>query len=378
MLQDGSKPTVCRVPGPGGWVVPGPLRQVTGGYLYDARVVDRLRDRGWPIGVIDLRSNRWPLDPAAGRRLISALRSQTWAAVVIDELAHPAVAAAVLAGGLRPALRCAPLVLLVHHLRCSEPGHPPMRALAHLVERLVARAADLIVCTSETTARTVRPLTRPGTPVEVIRPGWDTHSPLPLARARERGAGGEGLSLLLVGHWTPRKGILDGLAALARLPVSIALDLVGEQDRDLAYAARVRAALDDPALAGRVRVHGRVSDDVLAGMFADADALILPSTHEGYGMVLAEALAAGLPIVATRVGAVAEVVRDGFEAELVPPGDVGALTRAVERLLADPDERRRRSALARERARTLPRWSESVAAFDSLLHGLATPALAAE
>ena len=124
---------------------------------------------------------------------------------------------------------------------------------------------------------------------------------------------------------------------------------MGEQDRDSAYAARVRSALADPDLAGKVRVHGRVSAEALAALFAAADALVLPSTHEGYGMVLAEALAAGLPIVATRVGAVPEVVRDGQEAVLVPPGDVAALAPAIDRLARDPAERERRGP-ARPRA----------------------------
>lgn len=176
--------------------------------------------------------------------------------------------------------------------------------------------------------------------------------------------------LLLVGHWTPRKGVLDALAAVARLGPHVALDLVGEQDRDPEYAARVRSVLRDPALAGRVRAHGCVASDVLAKLYAGADALVLASTHEGYGMVLAEALAAGLPIVATRVGAVPEVVRDGFEAELVPAGDTAALGRAIDRLAGDPGERRRRAQLAFERARTLPRWSESVGAFEGHLQAL--------
>ena len=87
-------------------------------------------------------------------------------------------------------------------------------------------------------------------------------------------------------------------------------------------------------------------------------------------MVLAEALAAGLPIVATRVGAVPEVVRDGCEAELVPPGDVTALARAIDRLASDPEERRRRALHARERAQELPRWSDCVAAFEGHLNVL--------
>jgi glycosyltransferase involved in cell wall biosynthesis len=417
------------------WVVPGPLRQVTGGYLYDARVVDGLRERSRPVGVINLQASRWPLDVPAGRRLTRVLTSRRWGAVVADELAHPALAAAILTGGLRRALAGAPLVLLVHHLRCSEPAPRLLRTVARLVETAALRTADVVVCTSETTAGIVGAMARDGVPVRVVRPGWDTqekptlagamnraphgqtdapghpehsegsHSPvrysgscagpsgdpsqaqddnlrLPLStavgrdvgvadvRAAQRTGGGASLRLLLVGHWTPRKGILGALAALRRAPAGVTLDLVGEPDRDLAYAERVRAALRDPLLAGRVRVHGRVSDDDLTALYAATDALILPSTYEGYGMVLAEALAAGLPIVATRVGAVPAVVRDGLEAELVAPGDVAGLTRAIERLARDPAERRRRSALARERAASLPTWQESIDAFAAILRSL--------
>ncbi|MGE3909516.1 MAG: glycosyltransferase family 4 protein [Chloroflexota bacterium] len=397
--------------------MPGPLRQVTGGYLYDARIVDGLRAAGWPVGVLDIRSQGWTLDAAAGRRLVNGLGRERWSAVVIDELAHPALVAALAGGRLRAALNGAPLVLLVHHLRSSEPAGWPMRTLARLVERLAMRAADLVVCTSETTARTVRPLARPGVQVAVVRPGWDTHQPsagplstagrgplpptpishhgapqlrrLPTAPLRWRGGNetpctplprtGEGLRegattptlrLLLVGHWTPRKGILLALEALAHTPPGITLSLVGEQDRDLVYAAKVRAMLQQPGLAGRVRAHGRVPAETLTWLFADADALLLPSTHEGYGMVLAEALAAGLPIIATRVGAVPEVVRDGQEAILVPPDDASALAQAIEQMAASPEDRQRRAVLALERAQSLPTWAESIGTFTRLLHDL--------
>jgi glycosyltransferase involved in cell wall biosynthesis len=373
-----------------GWVVPGPLRQVTGGYLYDARIVDGLRARGRQVGVIDVRASRWPVDWAGGRRLVRAVERERWGTVVVDELAHPALVAALVGvdgGGVRRALAGAPLVLLVHHLRCSEPSPVAVRVIASVVERLAVLAADLVICTSRTTATTVRPLVRAGVRVEAVRPGWDTHgdlTPRPPLRggvgvpgstmlplsAPERGPGGEVLRLLLVGHWTPRKGILEALDALARVRADITLDLVGEQDRDPAYAAKVWRALQAPILRGRVRVHGRVSPEDLRLRFAEADALLMTSTHEGYGMVLAEALMAGLPIVATRAGAVPEVVRDGQEAELVPPGDARALARAITRLADDSAERRRRAGLARERAAGLPRWSVSIATFDCLLAGV--------
>jgi glycosyltransferase involved in cell wall biosynthesis len=355
------------------WVVSGPLRQLTGGYLYDAHIVDGLRASGWRVGVVNIRLERWPLDQAGARHLHGALRRTRWGAVIVDELAHPAVAAAVLTGRLGSALGGAPLVLLVHHLRCSEPGPRPTRLLAHVVERLVLRAADLIVCTSATTARTVRPLVGRAAAVEVVRPGWNTHEDY---RGQGTGDGrseGGRLRVLLVAHWTPRKGILDALRAINRAPDGVSLDLVGQTDRDPAYAAQVRRALRSSSLAGRVCVHGQVTSSRLAELYHAADALLLCSNHEGYGMVLAEGLAAGLPVVATRVGAVPEVVRDGLEAELVEPGDIAGLARALARLVNDPDERQRRAGLARDRATHLPTWDQSVVAFDNLVRRLTRP-----
>jgi len=176
--------------------------------------------------------------------------------------------------------------------------------------------------------------------------------------------------VLMVAHWTPRKGILDALQAVRQAPGNVSLDLVGETDRDPVYAAQVRRALQEPGLVGRVSVHGQVTSERLAELYREADALLLCSSHEGYGMVLAEGLAAGLPSVATRVGAVPDVVRDGREAELVAPGDVAGLARALARLADDPAERQHRAGLAREQAARLPTWAESVAAFGGLLRPL--------
>src|SRR5690606_16533160 len=132
-------------------------------------------------------------------------------------------------GRLRRVLRDTPLVLLIHHLRCSEPVPWPVRAAALPVEWAAARSASLVICTSETTARTVRPFARRGVPIEAVRPGWDTHGG---AGGKAGGqAGGFGADdhgafrLLLVGHWTPRKGIVEALAALARVRTSVTLDL---------------------------------------------------------------------------------------------------------------------------------------------------------
>ncbi len=298
--------------------------------------------------------------------------------LVIDELAHPAmgVGLALARARLRRQPRALPPILaLVHHLRCSEPAAPATRRFASLVERAALAGVDAVVCTSVTTSASVRQLVGRGTQVEVVRPGRElaeveagTADPAPLRECTS-----PRLRALTVGHWTPRKGIIDAVRAVALASEEVGLDLVGETDHDPSYARLVWAEIDRLGLADRVRVHGCVPVGRLVELYRGSDALLLASWHEGYGMVLAEAMIAGLPIVATRVGAVPEVVRHGMEAELVPVGDVAALARALDRLVRDPGERRRRSRSALERAASLPTWEESCTRFAALLDGLLAP-----
>ena len=179
----------------------------------------------------------------------------------------------------------------------------------------------------------------------------------------------ETVRALCVAQWIPRKGILDLVRAWTLHERSGAvLELVGETDADPVYAASVRAAIAD-APEGSITVSGPVDDATLAVAYATADLFVLPSRYEGYGVVYAEALAHGLPVVACNVGPVPEVV--GEEAALlVPPGDVEALCGALDLLLNDAGLRDRMSAAARRRARELPRWEDTAAGFLRVLREL--------
>jgi glycosyltransferase involved in cell wall biosynthesis len=345
------------------WVVPGRLDQLTGGYLYDASVVAWLKRRGHAVEVVELPHP----GPLRGAAHIGALAARSFDAVVIDELAHPAMLLGVpTLHRLRPVM---PVVALVHHLRCSEPASPGARWRTARLERLALAGADHAICTSFSTAAALRRLVRRPLPISVASPGCDLHSAPAHSGPNHAPGDHRPLRLLCVAHWTPRKGILELLAALERVSAPVELTLVGDPARDANYAAQVRAALVSPTLVGRVNAPGRVTSSQLAALYATADAFVLASSHEGYGIVLAEAMAAGLPIVATRVGAVPEVVRDGQEAELVPFGDLAALASALDRLACDSVERARRAAFAHLRSASLPTWEQTGAAVEAVLRG---------
>ena len=130
--------------------------------------------------------------------------------------------------------------------------------------------------------------------------------------------------LLNVGNLTEKKGHAYLFDALPRLE-DVHVDVVGDGE--------LRASLEAQARDAPVTFHGEVPKQEVARMMSEADLFVLPSTHETFGCVLIEAMASGLPSVATAVGGVPEVLTDEA-GELVPPRDSGALAAAIERALA--------------------------------------------
>jgi glycosyltransferase involved in cell wall biosynthesis len=170
--------------------------------------------------------------------------------------------------------------------------------------------------------------------------------------------------VLCVGNWVARKGLHSLLDAFARLPAEAAtLHLVGDDRADARYAARLRARLRQPDLAGRVIVHGPLPRENVAALYDAADVFVLPSLKEPYGTVYGEAMAAGLPVVGWRAGNLPYLMEDGREGLLCDPGDVEGLARALARLVDDEPLRRQLGAAARRRALALPTWEEAATLF---------------
>jgi glycosyltransferase involved in cell wall biosynthesis len=185
-----------------------------------------------------------------------------------------------------------------------------------------------------------------------------------------RGSAGPGLELLCVASLTPRKGhlvLLDALAELIELDWH--LTCVGSMERDPACAKSIVGAIDRLGLQARVTLIGERPEAEMAPFYDRADVHVLPSYHEGYGMVLSEALARGLPLVATSAGAIPDTV-PADAGLLVPPGDPRALSRALRQMMTEPGERARLLAGARAARTRLPGWSDAARAFAAELAGL--------
>jgi glycogen(starch) synthase len=262
--------------------------------------------------------------------------------------------------------RC-PLVVTVH---CSVghtlTGRGPrtrlLRALGGWVERSALARADAVVVLTDRTAAALAADGVPAARVHTIPSGFDPalfagDSPDVFPHVARPRIG-------YVGRLAAQKRVDRLVEAFGRIREPASLVVVGDgPDR-----ARVHALA-----AGLPRVHltGFVEHTAVPAVLASLDVLVLPSAYEEMGSVLTEALASGLPVVASDVGGIPEVVRHGETGLLVPPGDVDALAAALDRLAADPALRARLSAGARARAAgyAWPRLAARVAAVYAGVRG---------
>jgi len=243
-----------------------------------------------------------------------------------------------------------PIGLTVHHLTGPTArqrwGKVPGGAIAALEERAL-RKARCISVTSRVTEEQIRAIVGAATPLIPVAAGVPDEL-FELARHEEE-------YLLFFGRidWF-QKGIDTLLAAMAILAArfpGIELRIAG-RGKDL---ERARALAVELGIADRCRFLGSVSTEERAQLFAGARALLMPSRFEGFGMVAAEAMAAGVPVVATTAGSLPEVVDPPAGGLLVPPGDPGALAAAAERLMLDDSLRQELSRSARQSAERF-RW----------------------
>jgi glycosyltransferase involved in cell wall biosynthesis len=204
----------------------------------------------------------------------------------------------------------------------------------------------------------------PAERITVARPGND---PARFAKGSRDGI----VRLLSVGAVVPRKGFDVLIAALARVTdPSWRLTIVGDRTRDRNAVAQLDAEIARHALGGAIDVLGAVCPQRLAALYVEADVFVLASHFEGYGMAYAEAVAHGLPVIGTSAGAIPDTVPP--EAGLlVTPGDTAALARALRRVIADADLRRRLAGAARAAAAQLPSWRHSAEIFARALEKLA-------
>lgn len=338
---------------------PGDLQTRTGGYGYDRRVIEALRELGWSVEPLSLGEG-FPSpgvsELEAAGRMISELPDASL--VLIDGLAFGVMDA----WANREAERLK-IIALVHHPLALETGlDEERRAMFAQRERTALSHARGVIVTSHATAAKLATHYGVATgKITVAVPGVD---PAPLSGAR-----GEPPLILSVGTLTHRKGHDVLIASLDRLRgLAWTCRVVGSKTLDPDVTGALGRQIMELGLSNRIELAGQIDDT--SAEFARADIFALASRYEGYGMVFAEALVQGLPIVGCLIGAVPDVVPPsaGF---LVPPDDPDAFAAALRRLLLETDLRTSMADAAAVAGARLPSWRETAAIISGTLESFA-------
>lgn len=332
------------------FAIPGDLNTPTGGYAYDREILARLPALGIRARHLQLPGG-YPEPSADDLSQTQALFAglDLTNVLLVDGLAFGAIPEEIIRD-----VRV-PIIALVHHPLGYEPGLPEERAEQLIAsERAALKFARRVIVTSPFTKRLLTEAFKvPPDLITVAMPGTE------LAERASGSGPGRQLRLLSVGSITPRKGypiLVEALAPLSGL--NWRLTIVGPQDRDRAAFAELQAAIARQRLDDRIELTGALDRQQIAEAYAGADVFVLPSLFEGFGMVLTEAMACGLPIVCTTGGAAAETVPDDAALK-VPPGAVGPLREALRQVICDADLRRRLADASWRAAQQLPRWEET-------------------
>ncbi len=333
------------------FITVGDPSRLTGGYLYHAEVFARISRLGISMVQIVASGANPQVQREAAHGFCRQFDPRPFDIIVVD-----ALAATVCAPGLDRWRAQRPVVAMVHEL----PSVASNADAASSAEAPLLRADVLIAVSAHGQAV----LIERGVPAEriiIARPGANRLRLSPRTTTPPSGP----VMVLAVAQWIPRKGILTLVEAWTQLDQRNArLMLIGETDADPAYAAQVRAVIRTTPHAN-IEARGPVSDAKLVDMYHRTDIFALPTRYEGYGMVFAEAMIAGIPVIAGAVGPVPGIVGNG--GILVPPDDVPALVQALDTMIGNPYQRQAYAVAARQRAANLPTWEVTTTAFTEAL-----------
>ena len=341
------------------FVIPGELKTLTGGYAYDRELMTALRHAGIIVHHVTL-SGQFPTPDEsaladAGAQL-AAIPDQ--ALVLIDGLAYGVMDT--LAAREHHRLR---IIALCHHPLALETGLTDgVKAALLQSERTALTLACAVVVTSSATASLLTErFDVSADKITVALPGTGRPAFAPCR--------GQPPCLLTVATLTRRKAhdvLISALSRVEALPWRARF--VGGDQFDPAWSAQLRTQVADLGLGERIQFAGSVDD--LNTEYAAADVFVLPSRFEGYGMVFAEALSYGLPVIAAHAGAVPDVVPDSAGI-LVAPDDADKLAAALHAILSTPSHFAALRRGAQAAAAQLPQWQNTANQLIAVLQTVA-------
>lgn len=355
-----------------GLLVYGDMATVSGGYLYNRKLVSYLRSQGDDVEIISLpvRSYWRHLWDNFSNCCLEQITAIPIDILIQDAMVHPSVF--LMNRRLTQKLKL-PMVTLVHLLIAFE-HHPWYSAWFYrAIERRYLQSVTGMIANSQTTLAQTRQLLQGKLPRHCLAvPAGDNfpEASMDAAAISQRALAPGPLQILVVGNVIRRKGLHVLIQALGQLPAdSFQVTVAGRLDMEPEYVKQIQKLIGASQLQERVILKGSVQGLPLADLYRQHQLMVLPSAYESYGIVYVEAQQFGLPVIGTTAGAAKEIIHDGDNGYLMPPEDNNALAKLLQKLHHDRQLLVTLSGNALAAYARHPKWDESCEIIRRYLYG---------
>ncbi len=334
----------------------------SGGYGFNFRIAEYLRAHGFEVELIHFTTvpPGYPLKWfRASRYICGKIRADNPDMIIISKSYQYLSLLR-----LMSAFTDIPVIYLMHNLDWKIIRSKFKAFMYRIYVRWLLGMASTVWVNSKNTRKAIEGIGIPGKSVSLINPGFEKDSVSLPDRSRREGP----VRLLCVGSISPRKAQHILVKACTYLEEgSYVMEFAGSIDSDEDYASMVQDLIKKENLSDSILVSGELSGEELARAYMNADILVHPSRWEAFGISIAEGMWYGLPVIASEIAAVPELVRHGENGLLTPPGDVTGLADAINGLISDRSLRLQMGEKSRMFAERLNDWNDTCREFMQLV-----------
>ncbi len=336
-----------------GFLIYGDINTISGGYLYDRKVIEHLRNAGDDVTIICLNRKKY-FHSIVSNLPTDFIKEHELDVIIEDELTYPS-----LYRTNEKLKKQIPIIGLVHlfHSYSMQPGH--INWLYKKIEGRYLNSIDGLILNSKSTLEQAESLMGKKLARHVIAyPAGDNfnqHQDMfnqPIAYDFN-----DPLKILFIGNVIKQKGLHNLLHALSMLNKNtFQLTITGNIDMEPEYVQSIRDLIKQYQLSDRVEFTGPLPIDVLPDIYRQHHVMALPSVNEAFGIVYLEAMQFGLPVIGTTAGGAKEIIQHGINGYLVDAGNTGMIAKYIKHWIETPDEISTMGKHAIQRYRQHPTW----------------------
>ncbi|MBN4075812.1 MAG: hypothetical protein COA71_02250 [SAR86 cluster bacterium] len=338
-----------------GLLIYGDINTISGGYLYDRKLVEFLRQNGDEVSIISIKKTSY-FKALISNSIPAELKQLKLDVLIQDELVHPSFWR--INYQLKKLLEC-PIVSLVHLFSSAMPVSPFKRIFFRFIEKRYLKSIDALILNSKETFYQAGLILQGKVPPNIIAlPCGNNFTEIEETKIV---SSSDGLKILFVGNISLQKGLHVLIKAMYKLNnKNISLSVIGREDLEPRYIETIKKYIKINGFENQINFLGVLREEALKEKYLEHDIFILPSMNEAYGIVFLEAMQFSLPIIGCNVGGAKEIIEEKINGYLIDPDDSIRLAELINAMNSDRELLRQMSESARQKYLQHPTWNESI------------------